>query len=86
MYICNKSILFGIFPSRLQFSEIMPLNKKGDRADINIFRPVSLHTTISKILDKVICTRLYQHISENNVLKTNNIASEIIELKKPPSY
>jgi len=29
-YICNKSLLSGIFPSWLKFSEIKPLHKKGD--------------------------------------------------------
>ena len=27
-YICNKSLLSGIFPSQLKFSEIKPLHKK----------------------------------------------------------
>jgi hypothetical protein len=35
-YICNKSLSLGIFPSRLKFSEMKPLHKKGDRMDIRI--------------------------------------------------
>jgi hypothetical protein len=27
-YICDKSLLSGIFPSQLKFSEIKPLHKK----------------------------------------------------------
>jgi len=46
-YICNKSLSSGIFPSRLKFSEIKPLHKKGDRTDITNFRPISLLTTFS---------------------------------------
>jgi hypothetical protein len=38
--ICDKSLLSGIFPSRLKFSEIKPLHKKGDRADVTNFRPL----------------------------------------------
>jgi hypothetical protein len=70
-YICNKSLLSGIFPSRLNFSEINPLHKKGDTTDINNFRPISLLTSFSKILEKVIYTRLYQHIHQNNTLATD---------------
>jgi len=67
-YICNKSLLSGIFPFQLKFSEIKPLHKKGDRMDIKNFGPISLLTPFSKILGKVIYTRLYQHINQNNIL------------------
>jgi len=39
----------GIFPSRLQFSEIKPLFKKGDKSNISDYRPISILTSFSKI-------------------------------------
>lgn len=33
-YICNKMFSTGTFPSRLKFSEIQPLFKKGDKTKI----------------------------------------------------
>jgi len=69
-YICNKSLSSGIFPSRLKFSELEPLHKKGDGTDITNFRPISLLTYFSKLLEKVIYTRLYQHINQTNILAT----------------
>jgi hypothetical protein len=69
IYVCNKSLSSGIFPSRLKFSEIKPFHKKGDRTDITNFRHISLLTSFSKILEKVIYTRLYQHINQNNILE-----------------
>jgi hypothetical protein len=75
-YICNRSLLSGVFPSQLKFSEIKPLQKKGDpyrkkeTTDIIKFRPISLLTSFSKILEKVIYTRLYQHFNQNNILAT----------------
>jgi len=86
-YICNKSLSSGIFPSRLKFSEIKPLHKIGDRMDITNFRPLSLLTSFSKILEKVIYTRLYQHINQNNILATeqygfrNNSSTEKASFK-----
>ena len=38
--------------------------------DIINFRPISLLTSSSKILEKVIYGRLYQHINQNNILAT----------------
>jgi len=36
--------------------------------DVTNFRPLALLTSFSKILEKVIYTRLYQHINQNNIL------------------
>ena len=38
--------------------------------DITNFISISLLTLFSKILEKVIYTRLYQHINQNNILAT----------------
>jgi len=64
-----------------------PLHKKGDRTDITNFRPISLLISFSKILEKVIYTRLYQHINQNNIFATeqygfrNNFLTEKASLK-----
>ena len=38
--------------------------------NITNFRPFSLLTSFSKVLEKVMYTRLYQHINQHNVLAT----------------
>ena len=70
IYICNKSLSSGIFPFCLKFSVIKPLFTKGDRMNISSFRPISLLASFSKVLEKVIHTRLYQHTNQNNILAT----------------
>ena len=68
-YFCNKIISTGTFPSRLKFSEIQPLFKKGDKSKTSDFRPISLLTTFSKIFRKAyIYRRLYHHINCNHVI------------------
>jgi len=58
----------GIFPSRLKFSEIKPLFKKGEKSNISNYRPTSIITSISKIFEKIIFTRLIQHQNYKQVL------------------
>jgi hypothetical protein len=33
-YICNMSIMTGVFPGRLKYAVLKPLSKKGDKVDI----------------------------------------------------
>jgi Notch-like protein len=54
IYLCNKSMTTGIFPTRLKYSQIVPVYKKGDKHLLTNYRPISLLTSFSKIFEKVI--------------------------------
>jgi len=45
-----------------------PLFKKGDRTEFSNHRPISLLTSFSKIIEKIIYKRLYCHLNDNNIL------------------
>ena len=45
-----------------------PIYKKGDKADLNKYRPISLLPTISKIFERFIHTQLYKYSSDNKLL------------------
>jgi len=47
------NISTGIFPERLKFSEVSPLFKKGDISEFSNYRPISLLTSFSKIIEKL---------------------------------
>jgi hypothetical protein len=51
-YICNKSIIMGVFPDRLKRATVMPLHKKGDISKLDNYRPISLLPVFSKVLEK----------------------------------
>jgi hypothetical protein len=61
-HICNKAIAAGIFPQRLKYSIIKPLFKKGDKTKPSNYRPISLLTTFSKVLEKALFNRLIENI------------------------
>jgi hypothetical protein len=70
-YICNKIIQSGTFPERLKYSVIKPLYKKGDKLLISNYRPISLLTSFSKIVEKVMFNRLMNHLKKYAVLNLN---------------
>jgi hypothetical protein len=51
----------------LKYSVVKPLFKKGDKKDIQNYRPISLLTSFSKIFEKLIYVRLSEHI-KNDIL------------------
>ena len=67
-YIFNKSLSSGTFPDRLKFSEIKPLYKKGPKTEYSNYRPISILTSFSKILEKLIYIRLHHHFESFNLL------------------
>ena len=58
----------GIFPEALKIAKVKPLYKKGDKACLNNFRPISLLPTISKVFERVIYIQLYEYFNMNNLL------------------
>ena len=67
-YIFNKVLSTGIFRKRLKFSEVRPLFKKGDTTEFSNYRRISLLTSFSKIIEKIIYKRLYNYLNDNNIL------------------
>jgi hypothetical protein len=73
----------SMFPTRLKFSQVFPIFKKGNKAGISTYRLISLLTFFSKIFEKVIYNRLLQHTKENNIIASdqygfkNNSSTEL---------
>ena len=53
IYICNTILSSGIFPDRLKYAIIKPIFKKGDDQKIMNYRPISLLTSFSKVIEKL---------------------------------
>jgi len=58
----------GIFPSKLKYALIKPIFKNGDKKKIANYRPISLLPSFSKILEKIMYSRLMNYVVTNNIL------------------
>ena len=67
-HIFNLSIDSGKFPSALKKSRTVPIFKGGDAELCDNYRPISLQSSISKILEKMVATQLINHLELNNLL------------------
>ena len=61
-YICNLSFVEGVFPDKMKMARVIPLYKSGDASSLNNYRPVSLLSQFSKILEKAFSIRLMKFI------------------------
>ena len=66
--ICNKMLAQGKYLQRLKFSLIKPIYKSGDKSSPSNYRPISLLPVFSKIFEKVIYKRLFDHLNNKAIL------------------
>jgi hypothetical protein len=58
----------GIYPDRLKYVTITPIYKKGDKNLVSNYRHISILTSVNKIFEKVMYSRLLKHFQENRIL------------------
>ena len=64
----NLSLQTGTFPSVWKNARVIPLYKKGDKQDPSNYRPISVLSTLSKILENAVHTQFYGYLTENNLI------------------
>jgi hypothetical protein len=67
-HIFNLSLSTGVFPSKLKASRVVPIFKAGQHTSCDNYRPISLVSSISKILEKTVAIKLVDHLESNNLL------------------
>ena len=67
-HVFNLSITKGIFPKELKVAKVVALFKSDDCMLLNNYRPVSILPVFSKILEKLMYSRLLSFINKHNLL------------------
>ena len=75
--VFNKSLSSGKFPDALKVEKIVPIHKGENKKIINNYRPISVLPFFSKILEKLIYSRLLNYLNSNNILVKTNTVFEI---------
>ena len=68
LHICNLSFNKGIFPDAMKVAKVIPIHKSGEKNVFNNYRPVSILSQFSKILERLFCNRLENYIEKNKIL------------------
>ena len=64
----NKSFQSGVLPSEWKIAFVTPIYKKGSKHLACNYRPVSLTSTVVKVMESIIKTNILEHLNSNNLL------------------
>ena len=70
-YLFHLSFEFGIFTDYPKTAKIIPIFKAEPKTEINNYRPISLLSNFSKILEKLFYSRLSKFLEKNEIIHPN---------------
>ena len=66
--LVNLSIKQSLFPDQYNIAKLKPLFKKGSKNDPKNYKPISLLSAVSKIIEKTFHIQLQEYLYENGFL------------------
>ena len=70
-HIVTLSIMQRRFPSYFKYAKVLPLHKKLCPLERQNYRPVSILSPLSKVLERVVYEQIYEYFSQNNIFHPN---------------
>ena len=70
-HIFSTSFSMGIVPQQLKTAKVIPVFKSGWKDSMDNYRPISLLSCFSKILEKIVCSRLTSFLDTNNLITSS---------------
>ena len=70
-HIINTSLTTGIFPTDWKLSKLVPIPKSKPHNIIENYRPISVISAISKVIENLVHQQLSTYLEDNNLLNEN---------------
>ena len=67
-WIINLSISENTVPDGIKVARVKPLFKKNSNLEVGNYRPVSILSIVSKILERAVYIQLENYLTKNNIL------------------
>ena len=72
--IFNPSLKYGAFPDIWKLAKVTPIFKSGSKGDGNNYRPISVISVFSRMVEKIVHDQLSRYLISNKVLTPNQSA------------
>ena len=69
--IFNQALASGSFPCDWKKTNILPINKKGDKQTLKNYRPVSLLPICGKTFERLIFNEMFRFFLDHKLISTN---------------
>ena len=69
-HIINLSLETGNFPQEWKVAKISPLLKSGSTTNFDNYRPISILSLVSKVIEKIVHKQFMKFLDENKLLST----------------
>ena len=70
-FFFNASLKTGFIPSQWKQAIVVPVFKKGDQNQPNNYRPISLTSTFSRIMESILHQIILSHLLNNDLISPN---------------
>ena len=67
-YIVNLSLTIGIIPAEWKEDRVIPIFKSGPKNMFENYRPISVLSVMSKVLERAVRKQLLSHLEAENLL------------------
>ena len=89
-HLFKVSIQQGIFRDSLKIAKVTPIFKSGDKGNVINYRPISILSVFSKVLERIVYSRVYNHLDSKGLLherqfgfqRNNSTEHAILQLTK----
>ena len=72
--IFNSSIRHDIFPDIWKLTRVTPIFKLGSRSDANNYRPISVISVFSRILQRIVQDQMYDYLRSRGIVTISQSA------------
>lgn len=66
--LINSSLQSGTFPEQLKTNKVIPIDKGGDADNMSSFRPISLSSVFSKIIETCVNNQFTSYLEKNELM------------------
>ncbi|CAB4037986.1 Hypothetical predicted protein, partial [Paramuricea clavata] len=84
--IFNKSLSCGEIPDEWKLANIVPVHKKGEKSQVENYRPISLLSIISKVLERCVLRNIRDHLlqlindSQHGFIPGKSCTTQLLEV------
>ena len=68
VHLFNLSLKTGYIPDHYKQAKVIPIYKSLDKEDFTNYRPISLLSTFSKLLEKIVAKQMFQFLNKFKIL------------------